>query len=142
MKKSYESPIVTNNMELAEGVYMASGDGDGDCYTVTARIHQKPETGREDYRIQVDGSHAATDGHHAGHQRLILTFNMPVNYSSSQGSLYKGDGTNKIQIDYHYHNNANDHIGLGDVVVTAESKTGLEITHAELKDIGHSCGQH
>lgn len=137
MKKTYESPIVTANEELVEGVYMASGD---DCYTVTARIHQKPETGRGDYRIQVDGKHAATDNHHAGSQTLVMSFNLPVEYVGSNGKLKSGDGSTKIKVDYSYHNNAHDNIGLGDLIVKADP--GLAITHVKLIDNGHDCGQH
>lgn len=139
----YEKPIVFVNEELAEGVYAASGTAGGgggdDCYTVTAYIHQTPETGREDYRIQVDAVHAAGDGHHSGQQTLILYFNQAVTYVSSNGSLSGGDNTSSISIDYSYHNNGNDNIGLGDVVV--KSSAGLAVTGAQLI-CNHDCGQH
>ena len=48
--KKYEKPIVTIIENQAEGIYMASG-----CYTTTATIHQRPEIGRGDYRIQING---------------------------------------------------------------------------------------
>lgn len=80
----YERPIAIENDELAEGVYAASGSVVGnDCYTVSAYIHQTPETGRGDYRIQVNGVHAAANGHHSGEQVLTLSFNKPVVYSFS-----------------------------------------------------------
>ena len=52
IKKTYSKPVVTIDIDLAEDVYAASG-----CYTVSAYIHQKPETGRGDYRIQLNGQH-------------------------------------------------------------------------------------
>ena len=52
IKKTYSKPVVTIDIDLAEDVYAASR-----CYTVSAYIHQKPETGRGDYRIQVNGQH-------------------------------------------------------------------------------------
>ena len=134
--KNYEKPVVLGTEETAEGVYMASGS---DCYTVTARIHQRPETGRDDYRIQVDGRHAATDNHHSGEQILTLTFNQAVTYISSNGALKSGDGTNTIEIKYNYHNNAYDNIGLGDVVV--KSGVGLADPSAVLS-CNYDCGQH
>ena len=143
--KTYERPIVLVNEELAEGVYAASGEvaGEGgDCYAVTAYIHQTPETGREDYRIQVNGVHAAADGHHSGEQVLTLYFNQPVGFSfcsDSNATLVGGDGTSSIDIRYNYHNNAYDNIGLGDVVVT--SGEGLEVTGAVLS-CNYNCGQH
>lgn len=140
MKNKYEKPTVVLNEELAEGVYMASGSVvDNDCYTVSAYIHQKPEIGRGDYRIQVNGVHAAANGHHSGEQVLTLTFNQPVNYSWSNGALVSGDGTSSIKIKYNYHNNASDNIGLGDIVVTADD--GLTITGTVLS-CNYDCGQH
>lgn len=132
----YEKPVVTLNKDEAEGVYMASGS---DCYTVSAYIHQRPETGRGDYRIQVNGRHAAGDNHHSGEQILTLTFNQPVTYSWSNGTLVSGDGTNTIEIKYNYHNNAYDNIGLGDVIVQSDS--GLANPSAILS-CNYDCGQH
>ena len=136
----YEKPIIIPNDELAEGVYAASGSvGGNDCYTVTAYIHQTPETGRGDFRIQVNGVHAAADSHHSGEQVLVITFNQPVTYKSSNGALSGGDGTSTLRITYQYHNNGNDNIGLGDLVV--ESDAGLAVTGAML-ECNHDCGQH
>jgi len=126
--EKYESPVVLANEELAEGVYAASGS---DCYTATAHIHQTPETGRGDFRIQVDGRHEAKD-HYNEQQRLHITFNLPVKYKSSQGTLESGDETNTLVIGYHYHNNETDNIGLGDLVVVADS--GLAITNVYIED--------
>ena len=137
---NYEKPAVLANEDLAEGVYTASGDdADEDCYSVSAYIHQRPETGRGDFRIQVNGVHAAGNGHHSGAQLLVLYFNQPVEYVSSNGSLSGGDGSSSISIDYSYHNNAYDNIGLGDVVVTSDA--GLEVTWAALY-CNYDCGQH
>ncbi|MBP5280886.1 MAG: hypothetical protein J6Z22_00115 [Lachnospiraceae bacterium] len=133
--KNYVKPVVLANEELAEGVYAASGD----CYTVTGYIHQTPETGRETYVMQFNAVHAAADGHHGGAQVLIITFNQPVTYVSSAGTLCGGDGTNVISIDYGYHNNQADNIGLGDVQVA--SGDGLAIVGAVLT-CNHDCGQH
>lgn len=137
---NYEKPIVLTNDDISEGVYAASGAGSGgDCYTVTAYIHQSPETGRGDFRIQVNAQHAAGDNHHSGLQTLILSFNQAVTYKDSNGTLAGGDGTSSISIDYSYHNNAYDNIGLGDVIV--ESDAGLAVTGAVLT-CNHDCGQH
>lgn len=123
----YQKPTLYKTEDLAEGVYAASGSG---CYTTTARIHQRPETGRGDYRIQVDGHH------HADHTRetqwLHISFNQAVTYSSSQGTLQSGDGTTTLVIEYHYHQNPTDNIGLGDLVVVSDP--GLSITGASITD--------
>ncbi len=127
--RNYERPIVLTNHELAEGVYAASGDSD--CYTTTCSIHQKPETGRGDYRIQVNAKHDA-DHNSDYNQCLHIVFNQSVVYKSSGGTLETGDGTNTITIGYKYWNNHTDNIGLGDVVV--ESNAGLAVTNIWLED--------
>lgn len=134
--KGYTRPVVIPNDELAESVYMASGDA---CYSCIAFIHQKPEVGRGDYRIQVNGIHSASDGHHSGKQVLTLSFNIPVTYKDSNGTLVAGDGSNTLKIEYSYHNNGNDNIGLGDVIVEADQ--GLAVIGSIL-DCNHDCGQH
>ena len=50
--KLYKKPIITLDTGVAEGVYAVNG-----CYTASAYIHQTPQTGRGDYRIQVNGQH-------------------------------------------------------------------------------------
>ena len=140
--KKYEKPTVMLTDGIAEGVYMASGDGGngGDCYTVTAYVHQQPETGRGDYRIQVNAVHAAADSHHSGEQILTLTFNQDVEYVGSNGTYVSGSGTNTIDIKYNYHNNGNDNIGLGDVIV--KSNAGLTMTPGAKLSCNYDCGQH
>ncbi len=140
--KIYERPIVLANEELAEGVYAASGAAaGGDCYTVTANIHQTPEGGREDYRIQVNAQHNAT--HHSTAQELTISFNQPVNYSFCNGngaSLKSGDGTATLVISLSYHNNDTDNIGFGDLAVT--SGPGLAITSVAMSSCNRTCAQH
>lgn len=136
--KKYEKPVVILNDGFAEGVYAASGGDEGaECYTITARITQKPETGRENYCIQVDALHGAD--HHSTGQTFVITFNQPVQFVScyAQGaSLAGGDGTNRLKIDLSYHNNFSENIGFGDLYVTSE--TGLEIISVEMTKCVHS----
>lgn len=132
----YEKPRAFLNEELSEGVYAASGSN---CYTVITNIHQRPQTGRGDYRIQINGTHAAADGHHSGEQHLIITFNQPVTYSGSNGLLVSGNGTATLDIKFNYHNNGGDNIGMGDVIVV--SGAGLEVMNAVLV-CNRDCGQH
>ncbi len=121
----YRKPVIMTTEDMAEGVYLASG-----CYTATANIHQRPETGRGDYRIQVNGQHKAD--HTKDTQLLTITFNQPVTYGSSNGSLQSGDGTTTLTIQYHYHQNPSDNIGLGDLVVQADP--GLEVISVKITD--------
>ena len=118
-------PMLLVNDDLAEGVYAASG-----CYTATAYIHQTPETGRGDYRIQVNGVHDAD--HTKETQWLHISFNIPVTYSSSQGTLESGNNSTTLVIRYTYHQNPKDNIGLGDLVVVADQ--GLAVTAVSITD--------
>lgn len=125
--KQYSKPVVSVDNGLAEGVYAASGAG---CYTATASIHQKPETGRGDYRIQVNGKHNADHTKEA--QTLTISFNQSVTYSSSNGTLAGAGTGTTLTINYTYHQNPNDDIGLGDLVVVSDP--GLSITSVSITD--------
>lgn len=121
----YSKPVVIIDEDTAEGVYAASG-----CYTVNANIHQSPQSGRGDYRIQVNASHSSD--HTCSEQILTLTFNQEVTYTNSTGTLV-GSGTgNSISIKYAYWNNPNDNIGLGEVIVSSEA--GLALIAARMTD--------
>lgn len=123
--KTYTKPLMTVDSGVAEGVYMQSG-----CYTATATIHQKPEAGRGDYRIQVNGKHSAD--HTRDRQVLTIGFNQAVTYVSSNGTLLNGSGTSTLAIEYSYHQNPNDNIGLGDLVVTSDA--GLAVISVSITD--------
>ena len=133
---NYESPVILRTEELAEGVYLASG-----CYTASAYIHQTPQSGSGEYRIQVNGQHSADHTKEA--QTLTISFSLPVTYTSSGGSLVSGSGTNTLVINYNYHQNRGgmpwrlhqnptDNIGLGDLVVQADA--GLAVTSVNITD--------
>lgn len=124
--KKYLKPMVVSSEELSEGIYMASGA----CYIVTAYITQKPEMGRDNYVIQVNGVHDAD--HMNNEQFLHISFNQPVTYISSTGNLVSGNGSNSLCIKYSYHQNQNDNIGLGDLIV--ESNDGLSIVSVKITD--------
>ena len=65
------------------------------CYTANAWIHQTPQTGRGDYRIQVNGQHKAD--HTKESQVLTISFNQPVVYKSCNG-IYTVDNSVTIRI--------------------------------------------
>lgn len=126
--REYRKPILIPNEELAEGIFAASGDN---CYTFWAHIAQKPELGNPVYTIQIDGKHHAADGHHSSERTVIINFNLPVSYVSSNAVSVEGDGTTSLKLSFvdgfgSYHNNAEDNIGLGQLKVTAAE--GLAIT--------------
>lgn len=133
--KTYEKPYVLVNEELAEGVYAASG-----CYTAEAYIHSTPQEGRGNYLIQLNATHAASDNHHSGMQTLEITFNQPVDYVSSQAQNVFGSGSTRLTLEYNYHSNGYDNIGLGDVCVTSDA--GLAVSGVRCTYCNGDCGQH
>ena len=125
--KKYSKPVVSVDNGLAEGVYAASGAG---CYDASAYIHQTPQTGRGDYRIQVNGKHNAD--HTKESQTLTISFNQNVTYVSGGAELISGNGTPTLTIKLIYHQNPTDSIGFGDLVVTSDA--GLSITGVSITD--------
>ena len=125
--KQYSKPVVSIDNGLAEGVYAASGAG---CYEASAPIQQTPQTGRGDYRIQVNGHHNAD--HTKESQVLTISFNQNVTYVSGGAGLSSGDGTPTLTIRLSYHQNPTDNIGFGDLVVTSDA--GLSITGVSISD--------
>ncbi len=125
---NYSKPVISIDDGMAEGVYTASGG----CYTAKAYITQSPETGRPNYVIHVDGHHSASADHTNDAQVLTISFNQNVTYVSSQGGLISGNGTTTLKVRYSYHQNPNDNIGLGDLVVTSDS--GLAIAGVSITD--------
>ena len=116
----YEKPIVIINDEVSEGVYAASG-----CFVSSAEIVQTPELGNNTYCVQMKASHDASDSHHSSIQKFQLVFNQAVTYKSSNAISCEGSGTNVITLEYNYHANGVESIGLGNVYV--ESGDGLTL---------------
>ncbi|MCH5340532.1 MAG: hypothetical protein J1E01_03600 [Acetatifactor sp.] len=143
--KNYVKPVVLDNGEVFEGVYAASGD----CYSVTHDIHQVPQEGRGDYRIQfnaVHGYQGPTD-HHSTGQVLTVTFNQEVTFVGCEAAkpgectprvvgAYTG---NTISVNFEYHANQTENHGLGDLIVTAGP--GLAVVGASLS-CNYTCAQH
>ena len=124
---NYSKPVISIDNGMSEGVYAASGAG---CYSASAYIHQTPQTGRGDYRIQVNGHHNADHTKEA--QILTISFNQNVTYVSGGAGLISGNGTTTLTIKLSYHQNPTDNIGFGDLVVTSDA--GLAITGVSISD--------
>lgn len=92
--------------------------------------HQTPETGRGDYRIQVNGQHKADHTKEA--QVLTISFNQNVTYVSGGAGLISGNGTPTLKVKLSYHQNPTDNIGFGDLVVTSDA--GLSISSVSITD--------
>lgn len=131
--KTYTKPTAEKVTFTYENQVVAASSSEG-CYTVTGYIHQVPETGRGDYRLQINAQHHAD--HSCASQTLYVTFNQPVTYKycNGNGATYLGgDGTNTLEIGLTYWNNPNDNIGIGDFVV--ESDEGLAFVSASMTDV-------
>lgn len=125
---NYEKPIVLANSELSEGVYAASGTYGFN--NANADIHQRPETGRGNYVLNVGANQQ--NGEMSYNQTVTLTFNQPVTVvntgNGNTGVIVEGDGTNTVTIKYSYTQNPNDNFRLSDFIV--ESDPGLEVLGA------------
>lgn len=100
------------------------------CIYSSAYIHQTPENGRGDYRIQVNGKHNADHTKEA--QVLTISFNQNVTYVSGGAGLISGNETTTLKVKLAYHQNPTDNIGFGDLVVTSDA--GLAITGVSITD--------
>ena len=132
---TYKKPVAEKISFTYENQVVAASSPDGGCYTVSAYIHQVPETGRGDFRIQVNAQHSAS--HSCSQQTLYISFNQPVTYKWCNGSgayCISGDGTTTLAVGLSYWNNPTDSIGIGDLVV--ESEAGLAITGCSMTDNG------
>lgn len=140
MSKLYSKPVVLLNEDLAEGVFTASlgggGGGGSDrvesvsgvgCHSASAYIHQKPETGRGDFRVQVNGDHLSTSEHSSESQIITIKFNQNVTFKECGfAALESGSGTNTLKLRRSIHQNPRaGGIGGGDVVVTSDDGLGL-----------------
>lgn len=134
---SYESPVAIVNEDLSEGVYMASGaSSSSDCWTVTAHIHQRPETGRGDYRLQVDATHLNPDFHRSS---AVITFvfnNVVTVTNPGGGASVMGDITGStIELAFDVGtSNPNEHRGWGDFTVVSDA--GLELVSVSIRCTG------
>ena len=131
---NYKKPVVLANEELSEGVYAASGgQATSECWTASARIHQKPETGRGDYRIQVDCAHTNPDMHRSG-AIVTIVFNQSVEVTWPGGGITAITGSgSSIELEFDIGTyNPNENKGWGDLCVTSDA--GLEIL-----DVGIRC---
>lgn len=108
--------------------------GGSKCYTCNAHINQRPETGRDDFRIQINAQHHGD--HTCNEQILTVVFNHPATFiSCSNGSLNGPNNKSQIQVKLRYHNNPNDNIGMGDFIVKSTHKD-LQIVNCFIND-GH-----
>ena len=132
--KDYKKPMIIN-MGTAEGVYLASGAVESsECWTIDAYIHQTPETGRHDYRLQVDCFHSNAD-HHVSTFIATFTFNKEVVIKhAGNATTVVGTGTTVSVKGGPGTSNPNESFGFGDFQVTADE--GLELISVGIQCTG------
>ncbi|MCR5727723.1 MAG: hypothetical protein K6G24_09685 [Lachnospiraceae bacterium] len=118
--KNYESPVIFDNEELAEGIYATgSGGAGGNCYIVKSYEHQGEHQGQNDYRFQVSADHVAD--HVTNGQTLVISFDHVVTYKSCNGheaTLVGSDTGTTLHVHFGYLNHPTSSIGIGDFIVT------------------------
>lgn len=139
MSRQYLKPAVLLNEDLAEGVFTASLGGGGGrgsdsvtstdgCFNVTAKIDQKPETGRGDYRLDVNATHIPSFANHGSNsQTLTIVFNQPVDYVSCGTNVSSySDGTSVLTVTrQNWCNGQSEPVGFAGLVVNSEQGLGL-----------------
>ncbi len=141
--KNYESPVIFDNEELAEGVYATGSGGLGsDCYTQEFEFPQKPEEGRKYFVIKATCHHNAIDGHHSNNHTLILTFDRVVNCSYAQDCNGIRNYGTTVEIDYfgeRWHNNPHEDIGLADIRIDGEVGDAQPVIKNSVFTCDHAC---
>lgn len=133
MRQQYEKPMLLENEDFSEGVYMSSGSGSGassSCYSASGSIIGTPSDGMDYYTIQVTGSHSAK--HSNNIQTVTISFNQAVTYVYSSASNYSGSGTSKLVLTFYYKLKGDDTFYLDDLQV--KSEPGLLITGVTVAD--------
>ena len=106
--------------------------GGSKCYTCNAHINQRPEVGRDDYRIQINAQHHGD--HTCDEQILTMIFNHPATFiSCSNGNLNSNNNTTRIRIKLTYHNNPNDNIEIADFKIKC-AYNDLEVVSCSITD--------
>ncbi len=119
--KNYESPVILDNEELAEGVYATGSGGSlisGVCFNHTLTCTYKGNSGHN--VITIVGSHRGT--HQTDSQLLELTFDQLVTFEKTKdGGVLEGTQTgNKICIRYNKHYTEDDAtVSFGEIWVNA-----------------------
>ncbi|MEY8332548.1 hypothetical protein AALB53_05485 [Lachnospiraceae bacterium 47-T17] len=80
--KNYEKPIALVNSGLAEGVFMASGAGNAECWTVSAKSVQDWNGSHNVFEVRCVHSNAVE--HISSASTVNLTFSSPITDAYSE----------------------------------------------------------
>ena len=104
--KDYKKPMIIS-MGASEGVYLASGDGDSECYTAWVTVDQY-DTDVKRFHVYTTHDTTSLDGHHSHGQHIVVTFSNPLtevtfvegnqlqswSYSGNTLTIYAGQHAN------------------------------------------------
>lgn len=129
MKKFFKPEVkFVMNDELAEGIYMSSG---GISASAHVSIHQRPETGRWDFRCQANVDQFSIDKADDYYVHLIVTFSHPVNVlGTGSGFQIVSDGPGSYTVELCMKrriNNSGENIGFGDLQVMTENNLAEDL---------------
>ena len=86
--KNYVKPVIVSNDEIAESVYMASGDGSNwssDCWTITYTDVQKWAGDSHVFELRAD--HSTNYEHNSGCTVVAITFSAPLSENGSRAEF-------------------------------------------------------
>lgn len=136
----YEKPMILASDDLAEGIYLASGDGCS-CWKVTVKeSHQEPVNSRKSTKFQIEMHHIITDQSHwrndyeqstkSRPQRLYIVFDRCVDVVECNEATLVGCSCNvkQIQVDFYSADNGNETIGWGGLAVAAKHNCDCKVS--------------
>ena len=86
--KNYVKPVIITNDEIAESVYMASGDGSNwssDCWTIKVNGEQKWAGDSHVFELRAD--HSSDYVHISGCTIVTVTFSAPLSENGSRAEF-------------------------------------------------------
>lgn len=101
--RGYEKPVVLSNEELAEGIYLASGDG-ATCWTTSARSTQDWNGSHNVF--EVSARHQTDVVHISNAVTIVLTFSSTVTDAYSENDWQCSVSGNVVTVTRPSHANA------------------------------------
>ena len=127
MTKKYEKPMALVNNDLAESVYMASGEASNTCYSPTVTPDQTPAPGRNTYTFRIRAPH--NGDHTTNQQEVIISFNEPVTFIRAENNqCISGDNSTTLHISCNRFNNGTDNFEFLLEVQAVQEVPNLSVT--------------
>lgn len=137
--KNYEKPIVVANDELAEGVYAASGAGEADCWTISAKSVQDWNGSHHVFEVTID--HSDLVQHISTESTSVLTFNHDLTDAYSEFSTsFSGNTVTVVRTSHANGYLSGDHATFKVWAKASDEATtkALAVTGSSITDTGKS----